>query len=92
MKFGKISNDALRDAIAYNSAEDIDIRRMADEIALTRERTDELRAWATNRLRCCEAALTGRNGDLTGDQVSAYEQERMTLDVVMRLLNGEPTP
>lgn len=89
MKYGKISDESLRDAVAYSSANDIDIRRMADEITLTRERVGELRAWAGNRLRCCETALTGRNGNLTGDQVNAYEQERMTLDVVMRLLDGE---
>ena len=92
MKYGKLSNDALRNAIAYSSADDIDIRRMADEISITRDREHELRAWARNRLSCCEAALTGRNGDLSTEQVSRHEQERRTLQSVIRLIDGEPTP
>jgi len=92
VKYGKISNEALRDAIQHSSAEDIDIRRMADEIASTRDRTDELCAWASNRIACCRSALTGRNGDLSLFQVKRYEQEQATLEAVLRLLNGEPTP
>lgn len=56
---------------------------------MTDERIDELRAWANNRLRCCEAALTGRNGEISYLEAARYEQEQRTLCAVLRILNTD---
>lgn len=46
-----------------------------------------LRAWAKNRISCCDAVLTGRAGDVTGKEAIERSQEKQTLEVVLRLLN-----
>lgn len=70
----------------------IDVYDLADDHSLMRDRRDELLAWASNRISCCHAALTGRNGYIDAVGRAAYEAERRALEAAVRIIKGEPTP
>jgi hypothetical protein len=82
----------LRELIARVDGQDptfSECRSMAAGVADLIERLDGLDAWARNRIACCDAALTGRNGDQTLVGVARYEQEQSTLRAVLSILNGD---
>lgn len=48
------------------------------------DRVLELRAWATSRIQFCK--------DLSSDDLGPAAQERRTLEAILRILDGTPTP
>lgn len=52
------------------------------------ERVDELRAWATSRINFCKSART----QWESQREPQRQQELVTLEAVLRILDGKETP
>lgn len=82
-KFGVISDEDLADAIRHNSAEDINVRRMAEE--LTVRRALDLTAEEVEALTVARECV-GVDGDCTF--LRDHAKQDLALAVLDRLLRG----